>query len=106
MRLYPTVIRFDAIYATVFRCSKRRFGQYPNLNRWLRDVFGIQIPTSRLQIPDSIDLVDARRSYCELFPLNPSGIVCDGPSEKDLGLDRTPPSIPESMDDIFHSKLV
>ncbi|KAK9459602.1 glutathione S-transferase [Lipomyces oligophaga] len=35
IRLFPTIVRFDAAYFTLFRCNIRmiRFG-YPNLNKW------------------------------------------------------------------------
>eukprot|EP00210_Caulerpa_lentillifera_P004559 g4349.t1 len=106
LRLYPTLIRFDSIYATIFHCSKKRFSNYPNLNRWLRDVYRIEIPSVELQIRHSIDLADARRSYCELFPLNPSGIIYHGPGELDQGLvlDDHAKSSPESIETIFHIK--
>ena len=91
LRLYPTLIRFDPIYATVFHCSKERLHAFPNLLRWLRDVYRIKVPSVERQIADTIDLDDALRSYCELFPLNPSGIVFDGPDLSSLELYREPP---------------
>ena len=42
LRLFPTLARFDAVYATLFKCSRKRVGQYPNLQAWLRDVY--QLP--------------------------------------------------------------
>lgn len=86
LRLYPTMIRFP-IYATVFHCSKASLHSFPHIFRWLRDVYQIKIPSSKLQISDTIDIADARRSYCELFPLNPSGIVFQGPGAESMGLE-------------------
>ena len=42
-----------------------------------------------LQVSDSVDLNDARRSYFgQLFPLNPGGIIPVGPTLADLQLDQ------------------
>ena len=40
VRLYPTLIRFDTAYFTIFKCNIRmiRHG-YPNLHRWLRRLY-------------------------------------------------------------------
>lgn len=43
LRLYPTIIRYDGVYATLFKCSRKRISDYPNLSGWLRDVYQIQI---------------------------------------------------------------
>lgn len=31
LRLLPTIIRFDAVYATLFKCCKKRVADYPHL---------------------------------------------------------------------------
>lgn len=31
LRLFPTIVRFDAVYATLFKCSRRRIADYPYL---------------------------------------------------------------------------
>ena len=30
-RLFPTVVRYDAVYASLFKCSNRRVADLPNL---------------------------------------------------------------------------
>ncbi|CAM9465537.1 unnamed protein product [Discosporangium mesarthrocarpum] len=81
LRLLPTALRFDAVYATLFKCSSRRLRDFPSLHGWLRDVY--QLPG----VAETFDLDDARRSYfSQLFPLNPGGIVPCGPTVEDLGL--------------------
>jgi len=88
LRLYPTIVRFDAVYAGIFRCGRRTIrGDYPNLQAWMRDVYQIKMPGGGLQVSDTIDVDAARHSYyTSLFPLNPSGIVPAGPTAADLGL--------------------
>lgn len=52
----------------------------------MRDVYRIELPDNRMseQIKYSVDLYDARRSYAEIFPLNPSGIIPGAPSPEFL----------------------
>ena len=42
LRLFPTLIRFDAIYAILFKCSLRRLTDYPNLWAYARDIFALK----------------------------------------------------------------
>ena len=80
--MLPTISRFDAVYATLFKCGKRRIKDYPNLLGWMKLMF--RFPGSF----ESFDLDDSRRSYFEqLFPMNPSLIVPSGPSWEDIGID-------------------
>ncbi len=46
LRLYPTAIRYDAVYATLFKCSRRRIADYPHISAWLRDVYQINVGNS------------------------------------------------------------
>ena len=68
--LLPTVVRFDAIYSTLFKCSERRIADYPHVRRWVQDMYLLP------GVPATFDLIDATRSYYQqMFPLNPSRIV-------------------------------
>uniref|UniRef100_A0A7S0WJ40 GST C-terminal domain-containing protein n=1 Tax=Chlamydomonas leiostraca TaxID=1034604 RepID=A0A7S0WJ40_9CHLO len=88
VRLFPTVVRFDAVYAHIFKCSRKRMADYPNLSGWMRDMWQIQVPGSTLQVSGTVDIDAARNSYyTNLFPLNPSGIIPSGPTFHDLKLD-------------------
>ena len=46
VRLYPTLIRFDSIYATLFKCSKRRIADYPELKAWLRRMYNLRVSSA------------------------------------------------------------
>jgi len=80
VRLIPTIVRFDGVYAPFFRCGRFQVrSDYPHLARWSKEML-------RLTGPDLFDLDDARRGYYrDLFPLNPGGLVPAGPSPRDLG---------------------
>lgn len=46
LRMYPTIIRYDGCYATLFKCSKKRISDYPNLSAWLRDIHQLTVKDS------------------------------------------------------------
>lgn len=39
IRLFTTLIRFDAVYYSHFKCNERRIADYPNLANWLREFY-------------------------------------------------------------------
>ncbi len=38
-RLFTTLVRFDAVYVGHFKCNRRRIADYPNLSRFLKDLY-------------------------------------------------------------------
>ncbi|KAK9868292.1 hypothetical protein WJX84_005861 [Apatococcus fuscideae] len=103
LQLFPTIVRFDAMYATLFKCSRKRIQDYPNLQGWLRDVYQFQTNPDGMQVCDTINIDDARRSYFgSLFPLNAGGIVPTGPTLADLRLDTDHQRGSIKHSDIFH----
>ncbi len=69
-RAFPTLYRFDAIYNSHFKCSRRRLIDYPNLWAYTRDLY--QHPG----IADTVNMEHARRHYFESHrSINPHGIV-------------------------------
>lgn len=89
LRLFPTAVRFDAVYATLFKCTKR-WSEHPNLTRWLRDCAQIPLAShvassEKKTLASTVDIDDCRRSYfLQLFPLNPGGIIPGGPTAADI----------------------
>lgn len=70
--LFPTLIRFDSVYHTLFRCCQRKITEFPNLHAWMRDM----IQTYAAEVSHTFDVKETANSYFKsLFPLNPSGIV-------------------------------
>jgi len=37
--LFTTLIRFDLVYNTLFRCTRRKLGEYPSLHAYTRDIY-------------------------------------------------------------------
>ncbi len=79
VRLFTTLIRFDAAYHTLFKCNRRRLVDYPHLSGYLRDIY--QQPG----VADTCDIEAVKRDYFgNLFPLNPGGIIPVGPDIEGL----------------------
>ncbi|MGK7905789.1 MAG: glutathione S-transferase family protein [Synechococcus sp.] len=82
VRLFTTLIRFDAVYHGLFKCSRKRVRDYEHLWGYLREIY--QMPG----IADTCDLEALQQEYyTSLFPLNPGGIV---PVPPDLNLLQMP----------------
>ncbi|WP_018896939.1 glutathione S-transferase family protein [Rhizobium sp. 2MFCol3.1] len=73
VRLFVTLIRFDAAYNGLFKCNLRRLADYPNLSRYVDNM--LAIPGIRQTV--SIDHI--KRGYYSIKALNPTGIVPVGP---------------------------
>jgi putative glutathione S-transferase len=73
-RLFPTLVRFDAVYYSHFKCNLRRIVDYPNLSNYLRDLY--QQPGVAATV--NMDHIK-RHYYGSQRHVNPSGIVPVGP---------------------------
>lgn len=73
-RLFPTLVRFDPVYALHFKCNKRRMSDYPNLFGYLRELY--QWPG----VAETVNFEHIKEHYYRSHPhLNPGGIVPAGP---------------------------
>jgi putative glutathione S-transferase len=73
-RLFPTLVRFDTVYYSHFKCNRRRLVDYPNLWAYTRDLYqqpGIAATVSLEQIK--------RHYYTTHDMLNPGRIIPLGP---------------------------
>ncbi|PZO79268.1 MAG: glutathione-dependent reductase [Mesorhizobium amorphae] len=73
IRLFVTLIRFDAAYHGLFKCNLRRIADYPNLSAHIERMLAVPGVASTV----SIDHI--KRGYYSIKSLNPSGIVPLGP---------------------------
>jgi glutathionyl-hydroquinone reductase len=79
LRLFPTLVRFDAVYYSHFKCNLRRLADYRNLSNYTRDIY--QMPG----VAETVDIPRIKLGYYGGMPnLNPSGIIPLGP-ELDFG---------------------
>jgi putative glutathione S-transferase len=78
IRLFTTIVRFDAVYHGHFKCNQRRIVDYPNLSNWLRELY--QWPG----VAETVDFYHIKHHYyASHSTINPTGIVPKGP-EQDL----------------------
>ncbi len=73
IRLFVTLIRFDAAYHGVFKCNLRRLEDYPALSSYTREIY--QWPGIR----ETVRIDDIKRGYYSIAHINPTGIVPLGP---------------------------
>ncbi len=74
VRLFTTLVRFDAVYHGHFKCNRSKLTEMPVLWAYARDLF--QTPG----FGDTIDFVQIKQHYYRTqSELNPSGIVPAGP---------------------------
>lgn len=76
IRLFTTLIRFDAVYHGHFKCNLRRLADYPNLSGWLRELY--QLPG----VAQTVDFQHIKHHYYASHrTINPTGIVPLGPQQ-------------------------
>jgi putative glutathione S-transferase len=74
IRLFTTLIRFDAVYVGHFKCNLRRIADYPNLSAYTRDIY--QHPG----VASTVNFHHIKHHYYESHAsVNPTGIVPLGP---------------------------
>jgi putative glutathione S-transferase len=74
LRLFPTLVRFDAVYVCLFKCNIRRLQDYTRLQRYLLDLLAWP------GVAETVDLTHIKHHYFEsLRVINPAGVVPAGP---------------------------
>jgi len=71
-RLFPTLVRFDVAYFSLFKCNRNRIADYPNLSNYMRELY---------QVPGVAETVTPRYyviNYYSIKRLNPTGIIPRG----------------------------
>jgi len=73
-RLFTTLLRFDLVYHTHFKCNLRRIEDYPNLSHYLRELY--QVPG----VEETVNFTHIKEHYFKSHrSINPTGIVPLGP---------------------------
>jgi putative glutathione S-transferase len=71
-RLFPTLVRFDVAYFSLFKCNRQRIADYPNLSNYTRELY---------QVPGVAETVKPRYyaiNYWSIKRVNPTGIIPRG----------------------------
>jgi putative glutathione S-transferase len=74
VRLFTTLVRFDAVYYSHFKCNLRRLVDYPNLWRHTRRVYALP------GVAKTVDMKHIKEHYYRsMKQINPTQIVPKGP---------------------------
>ena len=74
IRLFVTLVRFDAAYHGLFKCNLRRIADYPHLSNYMKRILAID------GIASTVNLQHIKAGYYSIKALNPNGIVPMGPA--------------------------
>jgi len=82
IRLFETLVRFDHVYHTNFKCNMKRIADYPNLLNYTRELYQL--------VPKTVDMDEIKNHYYKSHRgINPHQIVAIGPEfEYDKKHDR------------------
>jgi putative glutathione S-transferase len=74
VRLFTTLVRFDAVYYSHFKCNLRRLVDYPRLWRYTRRIYALP------GVARTVDLAEIKAHYYRSMKhINPTQIVPKGP---------------------------
>ena len=75
VRLYPTLVRFDPVYFSHFKCNRQQLASMPNLWGYARDLF------TTPGFGDTNDFEHIKAHYYAVHTdINPTGIIPKGPN--------------------------
>ena len=75
VRLFVTLVRFDAAYHGLFKCNRNTLKAMPHLHGYMHRILALE------SIADTVNLDHIKAGYYSIKALNPSGIVPAGPGK-------------------------
>ena len=75
IRLFVTLVRFDAAYHGLFKCNRNTLRAMPRLHDYMHRILALD------GIANTVNLEHIKAGYYSIKALNPSGIVPAGPGE-------------------------
>ena len=82
IRLFVTLIRFDAAYHGLFKTNRRQIADYPRLSALMERIY--RLPG----VSETVNMDHITRGYYSIKALNPTGIRPVGPDHVLAGLGR------------------
>ncbi len=73
IRLFVTLVRFDAAYYGLFKCNRQLIREFPYLNVYMHRIWALD------GIADTVNIDHIKAGYYSIKALNPGGIVPRGP---------------------------
>lgn len=77
IRLFVTLVRFDEVYVVYFKCDKRKVSEYPNIMRYMRQLWkidGFKQTTFMDHIKTHYFTSHAKLNYFSIIPAGPNFI--------------------------------
>ena len=75
IRLFPTLIRFDAVYHGHFKCNLKKLVEFPALYTYLQRLYALE------DIAETCNVEEIKAHYYgSHLTINPTGIIPSGPS--------------------------
>lgn len=71
-RLFPTLVRFDVAYFSLFKCNRQRIADYRNLVNYMRELYAV--PGIAATVKPRYYII----GYWSIAKLNPSGVIPKG----------------------------
>ncbi|MDP4593749.1 MAG: glutathione S-transferase family protein [Beijerinckiaceae bacterium] len=71
-RLFPTLVRFDVAYFSLFKCNRNRIADMTNLDNYMRDLY------SQPGIAKTVNARQYIANYYSIADLNPTGLIPKG----------------------------
>jgi glutathionyl-hydroquinone reductase len=71
-RLFPTLVRFDVAYFSIFKCNRQRIADFANLSSYMRELY--QVPGVAATVKPRYYVIN----YWSIARVNPSGIIPKG----------------------------
>jgi putative glutathione S-transferase len=82
-RLFPTLVRFDVAYFSLFKCNRQRIADYPNLSNYMRELY--HVPGVAATVKPRYYVIN----YYAIAKVNPTQIIPKGvPVDFDRPHDR------------------
>lgn len=71
-RLFPTLVRFDVAYFSLFKCNRNRIADFPNLSNYMRELY--RMPAIAGTVKPRYYVIN----YYSIARVNPAGIIPKG----------------------------
>ena len=95
--MFATLVRFDHVYHTHFKCNRRAIHEYPNLRNYTRELY--QLPG----VAETVNMDHITRHYYKTHKdVNPKQLVAVGPDidfTEPHDRDRLPAELPNALRD-------
>lgn len=75
VRLFVTLIRFDAAYHSLFKCNRNTLREMPVLHSYLHRILKVE------GVADTVNIPHIKEGYYSIKAVNPGGVVPLGPRE-------------------------